>query len=112
MCEDIFPQRALEECFSRFIRTIQIVLHDLRRSLFRIPICIRMEKPTDVQRYNHQTKELVRNNWNSDWNAGGTQFSSFEFQEFFFKSGINWAPSTPTYAQSNGLAEVTFKSIY
>ena len=42
---------------------------------------------------------------------GGTQFSSFVFQQFLKNSNVSWAPSTPTYVQSNGLAEITVKSI-
>ena len=42
---------------------------------------------------------------------GGTQFSSKEFRGFLNRWKVEWCPSTPTYAQSNGHAEATVKSV-
>jgi len=42
---------------------------------------------------------------------GGTQFSSREFRGFLDRWKVEWCPSTPTYAQSNGHAEATVKSV-
>lgn len=41
---------------------------------------------------------------------GGQQFPAKEFQEMLVQLGVEWAPYSPTYAQSNGNAEGTVKS--
>ena len=42
---------------------------------------------------------------------GGPQFSSEEFQSFLHRWGVEWMPSSPHYAQSNGHAELNVRVI-
>jgi len=42
---------------------------------------------------------------------GGPQFSSEEFQSFLHRWGVEWMPSSPHYAQSNGHAESNVRII-
>ena len=41
----------------------------------------------------------------------GTVYSSKKFQEYLEHYGIKWSPLSPTYAQSNGMAESNVKSM-
>ena len=42
---------------------------------------------------------------------GGSQYASREFQDFLAKWFVTWKPSSPYFAQSNGLAESSVKSL-
>ena len=42
---------------------------------------------------------------------GGSQYSSREFQDFLKKWFVTWRPSSPYFAQSNGLAESSVKAL-
>ena len=42
---------------------------------------------------------------------GGPQFAAKEFRDLLSRWGVEWIPSSPTYAQSNGHAEAAVKSV-
>ena len=42
---------------------------------------------------------------------GGPQFSAKEFRDLLTRWGVEWIPSSPTYAQSNGHAEAAVKAV-
>ena len=42
---------------------------------------------------------------------GGLQFSAKKFRDMLVHWGVEWQPSTPTYAQSNGHAEAAVKAV-
>lgn len=42
---------------------------------------------------------------------GGPQFASKEFRDMLTRWGVEWAPSSPYYAQSNGHAEAAVKAV-
>ena len=42
---------------------------------------------------------------------GGPQFDAKEFRDLLLRWGVEWRPSSPTYAQSNGHAEAAVKAV-
>lgn len=45
------------------------------------------------------------------WSDGGPQFAAKEFHDMLTRWGVEWCPSSSTYAQSNGHAEAAVKAV-